>query len=1173
MNVSPILKLSSLNIGGLSRTKIDHLVMLAGGHPQVICLQETHSSSPSAVADLSQELANFRLFHSQNKEEKYAAVSILINRSWTVEDVKLAWKIEGRAIAMQIKVQNRLFLLVNTYAPAKPAERVEFLEKLSEKLSNQQTIYDNIMIIGDFNFIENAVLDRISTHNTAAAISKARRGHTAMEQIKTNMHLKDIFRTNRPNEVIHTCINRANGTKSRIDRCYGTTGIIENFVSMSVRQFLHLDHKYVEYEIEGSGLVQAMGKGYWKMNTLDIQDAGQHMCRILDDFRAAGPEVAEWWDDFKQRIKVEFKQISKQRVQQEKAEQERIEHEIRKTRQSTVPQRDKDRLEAILEKKKYNTKYKLLLGQRYHMERIDQLSLKSAKAISKLNATNRYIYGIRNAAGKVVREVDSISDELTGQYQKLFKSEGIIREEAYNILDKTPELINRQDRNTMDEPITEKEIKKAMDEMQNRKTPGLDGIPVEFYKKFSKKLVPILKNLFMDILRKGRLPKSMYLGVISLLHKGGDRNERKNYRPVTLSNVDYKILAKVLTNRVGKLMDKVIHKDQSSGVKGRNIQDAAFFINSVISKCQVDRKTGILLSVDQMAAFDRVEWEYLNLSLRKFGFSENFLKWISIIYKKGAMKAKLLVNGNVSQGFCLTRGVRQGCPLSPLLYVLAIETLANYARSMQEPAGLQVGVTECKMSLYADDTNYFLEKFEDVEKIFKMYEKFGKASGGKLKIEKTKLLLLGGKTDIDCPNNMRNYIVDKIKIYGYTYDSFGTTFAENFEKFKDLLKDLRPPTEHSSYLSRIKALNTYVYSGLWYNMYAASPPDRFLKEVENKTEKYVWAPYRGRMVKMAIQKLPIDLGGLKFPDLVLKKYTFRLMFLIKYKTQQVSFASFFEHYWRIMQNIRNKRQLENSNLPAFYKELWMAVKLSEIKLDGSTVKFGGKEYEGKKIKSKDMYRHLVIRKHQPELTFFDHEMNWDFELNTVVAENKWKEIRKSRNLKLLASPKAKNTHYRLQNRAVWPNAKFERATDLEKGCDYCRFYRLHNELETITHRHLECHRALNIWNVAEQWLQELHLSVGVGEKMFGYCSGNSRNTVLANLIIMEVQHVLWNHLPKVDIRKNRNHDEQLKKHLRISIKRQIRKAFRIMEFSDFKKLFGAENVLVSFNGLNWSINI
>ncbi|MGI9273906.1 MAG: endonuclease/exonuclease/phosphatase family protein, partial [Endozoicomonas sp.] len=167
MNASPILKLSSLNIGGLSRTKIDHLVMLAGGHPQVICLQETHSSSPSAVADLSQELANFRLFHSQDKAEKYAAVSILINRSWIVDDVKLAWKIEGRAIAMRIKVQNRLFLLVNTYAPAKPAKRVEFLEKLSEKLSNQQTIYDNIMIIGDFNFIEHAVLDRISTHNTA----------------------------------------------------------------------------------------------------------------------------------------------------------------------------------------------------------------------------------------------------------------------------------------------------------------------------------------------------------------------------------------------------------------------------------------------------------------------------------------------------------------------------------------------------------------------------------------------------------------------------------------------------------------------------------------------------------------------------------------------------------------------------------------------------------------------------------------------------------------------------------------------------------------------------------------------------------------------------------------------------------------------------------------------
>ncbi len=112
-------------------------------------------------------------------------------------------------------------------------------------------------------------------------------------------------------------------------------------------------------------------------------------------------------------------------------------------------------------------------------------------------------------------------------------------------------------------------------------------------------------------------------------------------------------------------------------------------------------ESGLLVSIDAEKAFDRVEWDYLFEVMKKFGFGDNFSKWISLLYTNH--KASIITNNIVSSSFDLHRGTRQGCPLSPLLFAIAIEPLAIYIRQNEKIHGVYLWKNQQKIMLYADD--------------------------------------------------------------------------------------------------------------------------------------------------------------------------------------------------------------------------------------------------------------------------------------------------------------------------------------------------------------------------------------------------------------------------------------------------------------------------------------
>lgn len=211
--------------------------------------------------------------------------------------------------------------------------------------------------------------------------------------------------------------------------------------------------------------------------------------------------------------------------------------------------------------------------------------------------------------------------------------------------------------------ITLEELKGAIQDLKPGRAPGEDGFPSDFYKKFSEVLAPKLLYV-LNVLVKGKLPESIRTNIITLIHKKGkDPQQCASYRPLSLGNVDGKILAKILAKRKDKLLPIIIHPDQVGFIRARSSADNMRRLLHLMWSSRNNIDPVMAFSLDTEKAFDRVEWGFLFQTLKRFGFGPLFTKWVNLLYTEPV--ASLLCNGVVSSRFELHRGTKQECPLSP----------------------------------------------------------------------------------------------------------------------------------------------------------------------------------------------------------------------------------------------------------------------------------------------------------------------------------------------------------------------------------------------------------------------------------------------------------------------------------------------------------------------------
>ena len=281
------------------------------------------------------------------------------------------------------------------------------------------------------------------------------------------------------------------------------------------------------------------------------------------------------------------------------------------------------------------------------------------------------IPAVRLPDGTVTLAPDDLCSEYRHFFALLFEAEAVSEGSRSFFLDGLSGAVSDGDSEQLGAPLCLEELTSALRSMRGGETPGQDGLPKEFYAQFWDLLGPDLLEVFGEAFQLRVLPASQRCGIVTLLDKSGDPLLPQNKRPISLLNTDYKILARSLCSRLSTVLPSVVSPFQTCGVKGRSVHHNLCLLRDLALYSQERSFSCLFISLDQQKAFDRVDWSFLFAVCRSLGLGPNFISWLRLLYTD--IHSQVLANGNLSDPFPLRRGIRQGCPLSPLLYVLFIE--------------------------------------------------------------------------------------------------------------------------------------------------------------------------------------------------------------------------------------------------------------------------------------------------------------------------------------------------------------------------------------------------------------------------------------------------------------------------------------------------------------------
>jgi hypothetical protein len=280
-------------------------------------------------------------------------------------------------------------------------------------------------------------------------------------------------------------------------------------------------------------------------------------------------------------------------------------------------------------------------------------------------------------------------------------------------------------------------------------------------------------------------------------------------------------------------MPNLIDESQTAYLRKRYMGTNVRLIMDILDYCKATNKSGIMVGLDFQKAFDTLEWSFIVQTLKKYNFGECFIKWINILYKNPSLILKN--NGWLSEEIAPTRGIRQGCPVSALLYILSAEILASQLRECKDIKGICIGEYEYKSCQHADDTFVLCDDTNSLSITLNVINEYSAYAGTKLNVKKSEGMWLGNNRE--CDGNVCGIRFDKnpircLGIYvGYNKNACKEkNWLEKLNKIEQILNGWRK--RHLTLFGKIIVLKSLIMSSLIHNFSLLETPDDIVKKLE-----------------------------------------------------------------------------------------------------------------------------------------------------------------------------------------------------------------------------------------------------------------------------------------------------------------------------------------------------
>ena len=885
----------SLNVRGIrnkkKRTQLFKSLRL--NKFDAVCIQESYVTD-DVVEQWKKEWGGELIFNVGTNHS--AGELILLRKGLEPYSIEANRK---RIIAINVEFDGKKIAIVNAYAPQSTADKIEFFDQLQQVIKGLQA--DDICICGDFNTVHDNELDIIAgeIHPEAAVLK--------FKSFIENCDLVDAWRMFNPETKEYTWSKSSPFIARRLDYVLVSNSVFDNVTEAVITSMSGTDHRGCSLRIKCCGVVR--GPGSWHFNGSLLKDVT--FVNLMNDLIGTYATEGDYsdydeqmrWEILKLKIKDFSIVYSKNKATKKRCELTYLRHELNELDRALAGTPD---CVATLARRNA-VKVKLEVAEQ-HAARASQLRAKVQWVeqgekntkyflnLEKARANARVMNHLVDEDGQTVYNQEEIlrlqRDYFAELYTKKIDSDGL-NEKVDDFLEgvEMPKLTEEQ-KKACEGILSEQEVLFALKTMKNGSSPGTDGLTTEFFKFFWNHLKQFIVPSFNAAFTKGSMSSSQCKAIITLIHKGKDlpKHNLNNWRPISLTNSDYKLLAKCIAHRLCGVVEGLVKPDQVGYIKGRNVSTLIRQIDDVIELLNLENRPGLLVTIDYFHAFDCISKDFIVNAFTKFGFGEDFLRWTKILMED--TKSCIGYNGWRSNYFNVNSGIRQGCPFSPLAFVLSLELLALKIREKKDIQGIHLNTQNpniLKILLYADDITLFLKDRQDMYKALKIFESFRVISGLYINTQKSETMWLGNQKQSQ--ESLHNFAVKKkIKILGIFFCNYmsASKVKENWVERVGSIRRLISCWEkrNLSLIGKTHIIKTFLISQLVYVMQALVIPESVLTEINSILFRFLWKKRNNNRkafekVKRSVMCEEYDQGGLKMINVQQMQTSFLLQWAIK----------------------------------------------------------------------------------------------------------------------------------------------------------------------------------------------------------------------------------------------------------------------------------------------------